>query len=69
MDQNIVFKAVEAWQKNDMVHQLTCGNDSNHPALIPIMSDEGKCILHCSECGYEQHFIPEIVIEAYEHSK
>lgn len=69
MDQNIVFKAVEAWQKNDMVHQLTCGNDSNHPILIPIISDEGKCILYCSECGYEQNFIPEIVIEAYEHLK
>lgn len=27
--------AIRAWQKRSDVHQLTCGNDSSHPALVP----------------------------------
>jgi hypothetical protein len=30
-----MMRAIRAWQRRGDVHQLTCGNDSNHPALVP----------------------------------
>jgi len=53
---------IEAWQNNDMVHPLTCGNDSNHKKLIPIEND-GKVILGCVDCNYIQSYIPKVVLK------
>lgn len=53
---------IEAWQNNDMVHSLTCSNDSKHKKLIPIEND-GKVILRCVDCNYIQSYIPEVVLK------
>lgn len=39
-------------------HPLTCGNDSSHDVLVPIVEDE-VVVLRCSGCDYRQTFIPE----------
>jgi len=68
--------AIEAWQHNDHVHPLTCGNDSNHELLVAKMvptsnvivvsSDQGsKIILKCPDCDYVQEHVPEIVYETF----
>lgn len=60
--------AVNAWQNNGMVHQLTCGVDSNHPNLKPELVnfnyDIGLVCLH-PDCSYTQTFVPEVVYASY----
>ncbi len=38
-------------------HPLTCGNDSTHQLLFPIV-DGGKIKLVCADCNYTQEHIP-----------
>lgn len=55
-----VINSVKMWQTEEMLHPLTCGNDSNHLPLEP-KEENGKVILVCSECDYTQDFIPPVV--------
>jgi hypothetical protein len=43
-------------------HELTCGNDCQH---LPLVGKEvnGKVILACLECDYEQDYIPEEIFK------
>jgi len=52
---------IVAFQKNDNWHQLNCGNDSQHLPLVP-KEVNGKVILKCVECDYDQDYIPECVL-------
>lgn len=40
---------VKAWQDAGFVHELTCGNDSGHPPLVPKL--EGDAVV--CECPFE----------------
>ena len=42
------------------MHPLTCGVLSEHRVLKPI-EKEGKVVLVCEDCGYEQEFIPDCI--------
>lgn len=55
-----VVKAVIKHQTNPLVHPLTCGNDSTHEILQPIVSD-GEVHLWCVECDYVQKHIPSFL--------
>lgn len=61
---------INAWQQNSMVHQLTCGKDSSHPALEPFLYYYNNDIgIRCTqeECGWEQnsdHSIFKIIYNA-----
>jgi hypothetical protein len=59
------LEAIKEWQSDDMIHPLTCGNNSNHRNLIGEEID-GKIILKCLDCNYIQNWVPEIVFE-YKH--
>jgi hypothetical protein len=52
---------VRAWQGKTSVHLLTCGNDPTHRPLEPTERD-GRVVLHCEDCGYEQSYIPPMVL-------
>ena len=52
---------IVAFQKNYNWHELTCGNDSQHLPLVP-KEVNGKVILKCVECDYDQDYIPECVL-------
>ena len=62
-----IIEAVSDWQANDMLHDLTCGNDSDHAPLIP-KEENGKVILVCSDCDYKQEHILEVV-KQYNHKE
>lgn len=49
-------------QLNYRLHPLTCGNDSDHHLLFPIMIDR-KIILRCLDCDYRQDYIPPMFME------
>ncbi len=55
-----IIAAVNRFQKNDQFHPLTC-IESQHQILAPVEKD-GKVILKCEDCDYEQHWIPEMVL-------
>lgn len=40
-------------QHRSDVHPYTCGNDSNHGNLYPVL-DDGKVVLLCPDCDYRQ---------------
>jgi hypothetical protein len=42
------------------VHPLTCGNDSNHPPLFPLVHAQ-RIVLRCAHCDYRQTYLPDIV--------
>ena len=62
MNTDEIIDRIIAYHNNDMVHQLTCGNDSNHTPLIPIQQGD-KVILICVDCNYKQSHIPKIVLD------
>lgn len=47
-----VWKIVK-YQSNGMVHPLTCGVDSTHFNLVPVIEDD-RVILKCVNCDYKQ---------------
>lgn len=55
------IKVLNAWQNNESVHPLTCGNDSSHSNLKAIEQD-GEVILACQDCDYTQKHIPKCVL-------
>jgi hypothetical protein len=57
------IKAIEAWQANEELHPLTCGEDSNHHPLRPDEDENGSVILRCPDCDYTQDNIPSVVFE------
>lgn len=59
MNNKNIFEAIRANQNNQMLHPLTCGNDSRHTPLVPV-EKKGKVILRCVDCDYEQTFIPGV---------
>lgn len=54
---------INEWQNAGFVHELTCGNDSNHGLLVAEEID-GKVFLTCTDCDFIQEHIPKIVFEA-----
>jgi hypothetical protein len=53
--------AVQAWQANETVHPLTCGNDSSH-RLLEAVKQGRKVFLKCPDCEYVQADIPYVVV-------
>lgn len=47
------------------IHPLTCGNDSNHTILFPLVED-GQLVLVCADCDYRQTNVPQAVIGAHD---
>jgi len=58
MDNNVVLQRIIKFQTEPVFHQLTCGNDSRHEALIAVLTNN-KIVLFCKECGYRQEKIPD----------
>ena len=56
-----IIRIVNKWQGAGFVHELTCGNDSRHEALVP-EERNGKVILICPTCDYTQEYIPDSVL-------
>ncbi len=54
------MNAITRHQLNPLVHPLTCGHDSKHAPLFPIVED-GAVVLRCTDCGYGQTHIPEML--------
>jgi hypothetical protein len=46
------------WQTGGWIHPYTCGNDSNHPVLVP--TENGWI---CSVCDYTQNWAHEMASE------
>ena len=46
-------------QNNPKLHPLTCGNNSNHTPLVPVIEGE-EVVLLCPDCDYKQSYIPYI---------
>jgi hypothetical protein len=65
MDAKKIAEAVTFWQNEPSIHPLTCGNNSNHQLLIPVVKDD-RCILICKDCDYTQDCIPDIVLKFFE---
>ena len=57
----VSMNAISAWQTDQMLHELTCGNDSNHTILFPAIVG-GKVVLVCRDCDYLQKNIPDVVL-------
>ena len=62
MDNKTKLSKIAQYQHNGNWHQLTCGNDSQHVPLVGKIVD-GKVILVCCECDYDQDYIPEVVFK------
>lgn len=62
MDNKTKLSKIAQYQSNGNWHELTCGNDSQH---LPLVGKEvnGKVILVCLECDYDQDYIPEVVFK------
>ena len=58
-----IIKAVRGWQDLEIVHPLTCGNNSNHQNLVPL-EVKSKVILICPDCEYKQNWVPDYVMNA-----
>lgn len=66
--------AIMRWQGNNTHHPLTCGNDSSHLELIPVIETTGpnspvlsrartdRVVLLCVECDYRQEHIPPVCL-------
>ena len=57
----IVIK-ITAWQMDQSLHPLTCGNNSKHRVLIPGVNEYDAVILECQDCDYIQTHIPKCVL-------
>jgi len=58
-----IIAAVNAWQKDDTFHPLTC-IISRHRNLVPVEED-GKVLLICPDCDYVQNWVPDCVLSYY----
>ncbi len=58
-------KAITSWQECKYMHPLTCGNDSRHKPLIPVVGNHGV-ELHCLQCEYRQSHVPGVVYQRWE---
>ena len=56
-----IINHINAHQKNEMLHPLTCGISSLHALLEP-KEENGKVILVCPTCGHKQINWPTIVL-------
>lgn len=56
----IVARVME-WQAAEWVHPLTCGNDSHHRKLVPLLVG-GDVGLMCADCDYVQRRVPLVCI-------
>ncbi len=73
----MLLDAIEAWQGNPNVHELTCGSDGcDHVKLegkivatadhINASGQEGsKVFLACPECDYTQEHVPDFIYNHY----
>jgi hypothetical protein len=52
---------INQWQAATFVHKLTCGKNSSHKPLVPVI-DFDEVILECPDCDYIQERIPEVVL-------
>ena len=60
------LKAIEIWQNCDVVHEMTCGNDSGHAPLVALVGKGDELEgLKCLDCNYRQYHIPITVFERY----
>lgn len=59
IDENEDKNITNIWehQSNPMFHPLTCGNDSKHALLTPMLNVDGEIVLVCDDCSYHQVFI------------
>jgi len=57
-----IIRRIREYQDNSMVHPLTCGNNSNHANLEPVIIN-GKVALMCLNCDYIQKHIPCYFLE------
>jgi hypothetical protein len=51
------MNAITNWQVSRSVHPMTCGVDSSHPPLFPIVLGR-KIVLRCCHCAYRQDDAP-----------
>ncbi len=61
MTNDEIIAKITAWQSAGFVHELTCGNDSTHAALVPV-EDGGVVVLVCPTCKYVQTHIPPVCL-------
>ena len=61
-DTDFIVKRITEWQNNPLLHPLTCGINSRHQLLQPVVHDE-KVLLECPDCDYLQTHIPDVVLE------
>ncbi len=59
-----IIERINAWQAAGFVHELTCGVDSRHEALVA-KEIEGKVVLTCVTCDYLQAHIPPVCLSDY----
>jgi hypothetical protein len=57
-----IIKKIDEYQKNEYVHPLTCGKDSNHEVLKGVINDD-KVFLICPTCGWVQSCLPRIIFD------
>jgi len=57
MNNKELIEAINANQKKEFLHPLTCGADDCRAELIAVEEDNAV-ILVCPECDYKQYHIP-----------
>jgi len=59
VDENEDENVAKIWehQSNPMFHPLTCGTDSKHALLTPMVNVDGDIVLVCDDCSYHQIFV------------
>lgn len=68
MNNQEIINIISRMQSLRNMHPLTCGNDSRHRRLYGAEKD-GKIILKCPDCNYEQENFPlmdEKMLERFE---
>jgi hypothetical protein len=55
------IKAITKFQNLGYVHPLTCGVGTGGHADLVGKEKDGKVILVCLDCDYEQEWVPEYV--------
>ncbi len=64
MTNDEIIKRVTNWQKAGFVHELTCGRDSRHEALVA-KEVNGSVVLVCPTCAYVQNHIPQVCLSGW----
>ena len=62
MQNEWLYEIVVAWQSGRRALRLTCGRNSRHRPLVPVISG-GHVELWCLDCDYIQDHLPNIVTE------